>query len=134
MKERKMFLQRKLRAMYAGEEKYHPEQMPSGKYLPVIGWDTKLITKQGGKQVNEPYLIIIGNDGKPLEVVMFNLKVMIDDRAEIDMIQLQTMVNNLTIMGKMLCEKLTGIHPGEDIEQIQSESGEKRENATAQSI
>lgn len=128
-----MFLQRKLRAMYAGDEKYHPEQMPAGKYLPVIGWDSKLIIKQN-KQVQEPYLIIIGNDGKPLEVVMFNLKVMIDDRSEVDMVQLQTMINNLTIMGKMLCEKLTGLHPGTDVENAQKETGEKRENAAAQPV
>jgi len=132
-----MYLQRKLRAMYAGEAKYQPEQMPEKKYLPVIGWTTKRRLKKGPntqEYVDEPYLIIIGNDGKPIEVVMFNLKIMIDDRSEIDMVQLSSLANNLTIMGRVLCEKLTGLHPDREGEEIQEVPGEGPENRTGQPV
>jgi hypothetical protein len=132
-----MYLQRKLRACYSGEEKYRPEQMPEKKYLPVIGWTTKRRLKNNNKTaeyVDEPYLIVVGNDGKPLEVVMFNVKVMIDDRSEIDMVQLTGIVNNLTIMGKVLCEKLTGLHPDREGEEIQKVPGEGPENGTNQPV
>lgn len=128
-----MYLQRKLRASYSGEEKYRPEQMPEKKYLPVIGWATKRRLKNNTKvaeYVDEPYLIVIGNDGKPLEVVMFNVKVMIDDRSEIDMVQLTGIVNNLTIMGKVLCEKLTGLHPEGDYKEVQEQGVEGPGNTT----
>lgn len=132
-----MYLQRKLRACYSGEEKYRPEQMPEKKYLPVIGWTTKRRLKKNDKTaeyVDEPYLIVVGNDGKPLEVVMFNVKVMIDDRSEIDMVQLTGIVNNLTIMGKVLCEKLTGLHPDREGEEVQEVPGEGPENGTNQPV
>jgi hypothetical protein len=129
-----MYLQRKLRAMYAGDPKYHPEQMPEKKYLPVIGWTSKRRLKKGPQTqeyIDEPYLIIIGSDGKPIEVVMFNLKVMIDDRSEIDMVQLTSTINNLTIMGRVLCEKLTGLHPNKESEEIQEAAIEQPDNTTS---
>lgn len=122
-----IYFARKLRACYAGEEKFRPEQMPDKKYLPVIGWSTKRRLKNNGKTaeyVDEPHLIVIGNNGKPVEVVMFNVKVMIDDRSELDLIALSQMLRNITIMGKALCEKISGVHPTGEAEELPQETSE----------
>jgi hypothetical protein len=132
-----MFLQRKLRACYAGDEKYRPEQMPKEKYLPVIGWDTKRRLKNNGQKaeyVDEPYLVIIGNNGRPIEVVMFNCKVMIDDKSEVDMVALSQMARNITIIGKALCEKISGVRNSGDTEQVQEETGTKPEQGAAEPV
>lgn len=132
-----IYLQRKLRAQFAGDEKYRPQTMPATKYLPVMGWSTKRRLKvNNGKQeyVDEPYLIIIGSDGKPLEVVMFNLKIMIDDRSEVDTFTMTQLLRNITIIGKALCEKFTGIHPSGDDKQIQEETGKESDNRTVEPV
>lgn len=132
-----IYLQRKLRACYAGEEKYRPEQMPVNKYLPVIGWSTKRRLKNNNKTaeyVDEPHLIIIGNNGKPIEVVMFNLKVMIDDRSEVDMVALSQMTRNITIIGKAICEKISGVHSSGETEEIQEKTGKESESGTVEPV
>ena len=132
-----MFLQRKLRACYAGDEKYRPEQMPKEKYLPVIGWDTKRRLKNNGQKaeyVDEPYFVIIGNNGRPIEVVMFNCKVMIDDRSEVDMVALSQMARNITIIGKAICEKISGVCTSGEAEKLQEETGKKPESGTAEPV
>lgn len=80
-----MVLQRKIRAMYSGKEEYRPESMPVNKYVPVIGFTThkRKIMKNGFEQlIDQPFLLCIGNDGHVIEIVMFNLKVMIDEKKE----------------------------------------------------
>jgi hypothetical protein len=104
-----VILQRKLRAMYCGKEEYRPEQMPLRKYVPVIGYThhKRTITKNGRNDiVDQPFLICIGNNGIPIEIVMFNLKVMIDERELDYLTTLSQMVRNLTIIGKSLCERV----------------------------
>lgn len=132
-----MYLQRKLRAQYAGNQEYRPEKMPPGKYLPVMGWSTKRRLKvNNGKQeyVDEPYLIIIGSDGKPVEVVMFNLKIMIDDKSEVDVYTMTQLLRNITIMGKTLCEKLTGIDTSGSNNEISEESGKESKNSGTEPV
>lgn len=132
-----IYLQRKLRAKYSGDKKYKPEQMPEGKYLPVIGWTTQrrlVIKGQKQEYVDQPFLLIIGDNGVLLEVIMFNCKVMIDDRSEIDMATMSQLLRNITIIGKELCEKFTGIHVESDDQQLQEETGEGKENTPVEPV
>lgn len=133
-----MFLQRKLRAMYAGDEKFRPEQMPEKKWLPVIGFTTKRKQKvdSGGKQevYDEPYFVIIGNNGMTLQVIAFNCKVMIDERAEIDTYTITQIARNLLVMGKVLCEKLTGIPASQYDKEVQEADGKKPDNPSNQPV
>jgi len=126
-----MFFQRKLRATYAGDEKFRPEQMPKDKWLPVIGFTTKRKQKvdSGGKQevYDEPYLLIIGNNGIMIQVIAFNCKVMIDEKGEVDMVALSQMARNITIIGKALCDKITGTNSSGNIELLQEEAGKGSE-------
>jgi hypothetical protein len=133
-----MFFQRKLRATYAGDEKFRPEQMPEKKWLPVIGFTTKRRQKvdSNGKQEihDEPYLLIIGNNGIMIQVIAFNCKVMIDDRGEVDMVALSQMARNITLIGKALCDKITGTDSTGTIETIQEETGKGPEKPTAEPV
>lgn len=132
-----IFLQRKIRAQYCGKEEYRPEQMPTGKYLPVIGWKTekRTVTVNGKQQiVDQEFFMVIGNNGIPLNVIAFNCKVMIDDRSEIDMVSLSQMTNNITIMGKAICEKLAGVNHSSGTEKLPEKSGKKSENSNDQSV
>jgi len=125
-----VILQRKLRAMYCGKEEYRPEQMPLRKYVPVIGYThhKRTITKNGrNDMVDQPFLICIGNNGIPIEIVMFNLKVMIDERELDYLTTLSQMVRNLTIIGKNLCERVkestTCLHTEKHAENVQKDIG-----------
>ncbi len=103
-----MILQRKLRAMYCGKEDYRPAEMPLNKYIPVIGYTThkRKINKNGKEEfIDQPFLICIGSNGVAIEIVMFNLKIMIDDRDYDLMNNLTQMLRNITIIGKNLSEK-----------------------------
>lgn len=119
-----IYLQRKIRVQYCGDEQYRPEQMPADKFLPVIGWKTeKRTVNQKGENivVDQEFFIVVGNNGIPLKVVAFNCKVIIDDKAEIDMVTLAQLLRNITMIGKTLCEKITGIHTPEDAGKVQKE-------------
>lgn len=133
-----MWLQRKIRVQYAGEEKFRPEQMPEKKWLPVIGFTSKKRQKcdSSGKQevYEEPYFVIIGNNGIALQVIAFNCKVMIDEKAEIDTYTITQIARNLLVMGKVLCEKLTGIPAAEYDKEIQEADRTKSENGTPQPV
>lgn len=133
-----MFFQRKLRATYAGDEKFRPEQMPEKKWLPVIGFTTKRKQKVDttGKQevYDEPYLLIIGNNGIMLQVIAFNCKVMIDERGEVDMVALSQMARNITLIGKALCDKITGTDSTGTAEQMQEETGKGPEGTAVEPI
>lgn len=133
-----MWLQRKIRVQYAGEEKFRPEQMPEKKWLPVIGFTSKKRQKcdSSGKQevYEEPYFVIIGNNGIALQVIAFNCKVMIDEKAEIDTYTITQIARNLLVMGKVLCEKLTRIPAAEYDKEIQEADRTKSENGTPQPV
>jgi len=121
-----VILQRKLRAMYCGKEEYRPDQMPTKKYVPVIGYThhKRTITKNGrNDMVDQPFLICIGNNGIPIEIVMFNLKVMIDERELDYLTTLSQMVRNLTIIGKNLCERVKESTNCLHVENVQKEIG-----------
>ena len=130
-----MFFQRKLRATYAGDEKFRPEQMPKEKWLPVIGFTTKKKQKveANGKQevYEEPYLLVIGNNGIMIQVIAFNCKVMIDEKGEVDMVALSQTARNITLIGKALCDKITGTNSSGAIEEVQEETGKRPEGTTA---
>lgn len=100
-------IHRKLKAKYTGDKEYMPEAIEAAKWMTVIGYQTKMIQRNGENgeyTVEEIYLLVIGNAGKIVPVVHFNMQVMVDDSAELNVTSAMQLLNNVTIIGKSICE------------------------------
>lgn len=111
-----IYLQRKIKARFNGSVDYLPEGIPADKFLPVIGFEVRRRnyqkTPESKIEVKEDlYYHVINNAGKLVPIASFNMQTMIDERAEIDAVQATEILRNITIMGKMICEKFNEKHP-----------------------
>jgi len=102
-------IQRKLRCKFTGSDDFLPEDIPRDKFLPVIGYEYRRKERQfEGKTIQQEdlYYIVIDNKGKLKTIASFNCSTMIDDQSEINGSQLMQLLNNITIMGKVISEKM----------------------------
>ncbi len=85
---------RKIKIKFVGDAKYIPNEMPEGKFIPVIGYSTRTVTiNKGGEDQStkdEVLFHCIGVNGKMVRIVEFNCLVMIDEKAELDVMTVAT--------------------------------------------
>lgn len=107
-------LQRKLKCMYVGEDKYKPEGIPENKWLQVIGYETKRrnTRKPNSNEmivVEDTYLKVINNNGMIVDLAAFNCKVTIDNE-ENAIVSLAAAVGHLvSIIEGSCCEGMINI-------------------------
>lgn len=102
-------IQRKLKCKFTGSDDFLPEDIPRDKFIPVIGYEYRRKEREhNGKSFvqEDVYYIVINNKGKLTTIASFNCSTMIDDQAEINANQLMQLLNNITIMGKVMSEKM----------------------------
>lgn len=101
-----MFLQRKLRAKFIGNEDYRPKNFDQKGYVPVVGFETRKVKKtfEGQEKViDEPFLLIIDDHSKLIPVAAFNFNIQIDG-ADDNMAQATALLQNATILLKAIAE------------------------------
>ena len=104
-----IMIQRKLKCKFTGSDDYLPEGIPRDKFIPVIGFEyRKREQHKDGKSfwVEDLYYVVINNKGKAVSIASFNCSTMIDESAEIPAGQLIQLLNNITIMGKVISENM----------------------------
>jgi hypothetical protein len=102
-------MQRKIKAKFTGSEDYQPEGIPREKWLPVLGVEVRRREKEyeGKTTVVEDIYYLVANDkAKIVTIASFNCSTMIDEAAEINYGQLMQSLQNISIMGKVISEKL----------------------------
>lgn len=110
---------RKLKVKFSGDPKYLPQDMPEGKFVPVLAYGTqKRIQMVDKNQTGQPVptekedvvFFCIGTSGKLFRVADFNCSVMIDEKAENDIMtaaaemagKLSMAVSNCNVLLKYL--------------------------------
>lgn len=109
-----IMLQRKIKCKFTGSDDYLPEGVPRDKFIPVIGIEARRREKtyEGKTQwVEDLFYIVINNKGKVVTIASFNCSTMIDESAEIPAGQLVQLLNNITIVGKVISEKMASVSP-----------------------
>lgn len=107
-------MQRKIKCKFTGADDFLPEGIPRDKFIPVIGIEVRKRVhidnrpgKEGAKkEVEDIYYIVTDDKGKITSIASFNCSTMIDEKAEIDFSAAMQMMNNITIIGKILSEKM----------------------------
>jgi len=102
-------MQRKVKCKFIGSEEYQPEGIPREKWLPVLGVEVRKREKEfnNKKEIVEDIYYLVANDkAKMVTIASFNCSTMIDDAAEINYGQLMATLNNISIMGKVISEKM----------------------------
>jgi hypothetical protein len=107
-------MMRKLKCKFTGADDFLPEGIPRDKFLPVLGIESRkrihVDTREGkqGKQkeVEDIFYLVTDDKGKLISIASFNCATMIDEKAEIDFNATMQMMNNITIIGKILSEKM----------------------------
>lgn len=106
-------LQRKLKCKYTGSDDYLPPDVPREKFMPVVGFEYRKRKISGvgenhntTKEIEDLYFLVINSKGKITTIASFNCNTMIDENAEINAGSLMQLLNNITIMGKVLSEKV----------------------------
>jgi hypothetical protein len=102
-------IMRKIKCKFTGSEDYQPEGIPRDRWFPVIGYEVRAREKdfQGKKErVEDIYYLVTNDKGKMVTIASFNCTTMIDESAEIEGGKLLSMLQNISIMGKVISEKL----------------------------
>jgi hypothetical protein len=107
-------MQRKIKCKFTGADDFLPEGIPRDKFLPVLGIETRKRVhvdnrpgKEGiKKEVEDIFYLVTDDKGKMISIASFNCSTMIDEKAEIDFSAAMQMMNNITIIGKILSEKM----------------------------
>lgn len=102
-------IQRKLKCKFTGSDDFLPEGVPRDKFMPVIAYEYQRREKEfeGKARIQEDlFYIVLNNKGKPTRIASFNCATMIDENAEINAGQLMQLLNNITIMGKVISENM----------------------------
>lgn len=102
-------IMRKIKCKFTGSEDYQPEGIPRDKWFPVIGYEVRAREKefQGKKErVEDVYYLVTNDKGKMVTIASFNCTTMIDEQAEIEGGKLLSMLNNISLMGKIISEKM----------------------------
>ncbi len=108
-----VYFNRKIKVKFSGDQKFLPQDMPEGKFLPVLGYTFQKRTQvidDVPKEKEDIYFFCIGTSGKMFRVSEFNCKIMIDEKAELDVMtmaaeicgKLEKAVNNCNILLKYL--------------------------------
>ena len=106
-----MFLQRRVRVKYIGDDDYRPHNVPANKFIPAIGFETRRVEKtfeQGKtKTVDELFFIVVDNMGKPQSVAGFNCAVTVDEND--DLSKTTDVLRNATLLITALSETMVKI-------------------------
>lgn len=122
-------LQRKIKARFAGSVDYLPEGIPTDKFLPVIGYEVRRReyrkNPEDKPEIKEDVYYLVTNDhGKLIPIASFNMVTMIDEKAEIDINRAMELLRNITIMGKVISEKMGNYTTGDGSADTEKENGE----------
>lgn len=126
-------MQRKVKCRYVGESKFKPENVPAEKWMPVIAFEVVRGSNfHEGKEKTFENLFyhVIDSKGKLVKVASFNCQTIIDDNAEVQGGTLSQMVNNLTVMVKVLGEKICATSSNASSKESENKSGEVAPSAT----
>lgn len=99
-----IFLQRKIRAKWIGNNDYKPKNFEITNFVPVIGFECRRVMKNINgeeKSVEELFLIIIDDNGKAISTASFNWRIMIDSSDE-NVDKTLQMLQNATVLVKSL--------------------------------
>ncbi|MDD5688605.1 MAG: hypothetical protein PHE88_12325 [Elusimicrobia bacterium] len=109
-----VYFNRKLKVKFSGDPKFLPQDMPEGKFLPVIGYTTQKrvqMIENVPKEKEDAFFFCIGiTSGHIFRIAEFNCTVMIDEKAEMDILtkavemtgQLSHAIGNCNILLKYL--------------------------------
>lgn len=104
-----IMLQRKIKCKFTGSEDFQPEGIPRDKWLPVIGFEVRRrekIFNDKKEIVEDVYYLVTNEKGKLQTIASFNCSTMIDEQAEINSGELIRLLNNISMMGKIISEKM----------------------------
>ena len=110
-----MFIQRKLRAKFIGNEGYRPKNFSQKGFVPVIGFETRRVEKRFDdtpKIIEELFIFIIDDTGKLISCASFNFSIMVDATEE-SISHTSELLKNATILIKQLAERMYP-QPGRD--------------------
>lgn len=117
---------RKLKCKYAGPKEYLPEGIPEDKFISVLGYETRRREQQKNDKtiiVEDIFFLVTNNNGKMVSIASFNCITMIDEKAEMDVHSAMELLRNISIMGKVLCEKMATKNTNNNIDQVEREDG-----------
>lgn len=103
-----IILQRKLKCKFTGSDDYLPEDIPREKFMPIVGYEyRKREVRKDDKSfsVEDLYYQVINSKGKIISLASFNCNTMIDENAEINAGTLMQLLNNISLIGKVLSEQ-----------------------------
>lgn len=122
-----MMLQRKLLVVYNADTKYLPEGMTEKKTYAVIGYMIKIV-KDKDKDRHDLYYVIIGNENRTVIVSSWNVRTYIDTAGEPNFDRISELMRNLTLLGKVLCEKMAKFPDADGNRPGDPQTGEVRQN------
>lgn len=102
-------MMRKIKCKFTGSEDFQPEGIGRDKWFPVIGYETRQRQKTFDNKtetVTDIYYLVTNDKGRLVTVASFNCSTMIDEAAEIPGGELMRMLNNISLMGKVISEKM----------------------------
>ncbi len=102
-------MMRKLKCKYTGPDDYLPEGVPRDKFIPVLGYEVRRREQRKEDKtviVEDVYYMVTNDKGKLVSIASFNCSTMIDERAEIDLSAAVKLLENVTMIGKVLSEKM----------------------------
>lgn len=100
---------RKIKCKFTGSEDFQPEGIPRDKWFPVLGYETRQRQKtfeNKTETVTDVYYLVTNDKGRLTTIASFNCSTMIDEQAEIEGGKLLSMLNNISLMGKVISEKM----------------------------
>ena len=102
-------MMRKLKCKFTGSDDFLPEGIPREKFMPVLGYEVRRRDQVKNDKkivVEDIYYIVTTDKGKVIPIASFNCATMIDERAEIDLAAAVELLKNVTMIGKILSEKM----------------------------
>lgn len=102
-----IYIQRKLKCKYTGDEKYRQEGIERDKWMPVVGFESRKrnVTYEGKtKVVDDLYYVVISAKSEVLIVSSINCIARIDEGAELQGGQAVGLMNNILSVLKVISE------------------------------
>lgn len=104
-----IILQRKLKCKFTGSDDYLPEFIPRDSFIPVIGFEYRkreVLKENKNFFIEDLYYQVINSKGKIISIASFNCNTMIDEQAEINSGTLMQLLNNISLIGRVLSEQV----------------------------
>lgn len=104
-----MFIMKKIRAKFCGNEDYRPKNFEGDKFVPVIGFESRRVMKNiNGEERNieELFIMLIDDKGKIISTAAFNWCIVVDTSEE-NVDKTLQMLQNATVLVKSLAGKIT---------------------------